>query len=714
MKPFARLSAWTALGALLLAAPAAVHAHPSYLAMPYIGEWDSPLPSAAQIPWDDITHIAEAFALPQYSGATPTFAAPGQIPWLVGSAHANGVKCVLSIGGASADNSAWSSSTQPAALGAFVANIMGLVAASGYDGVDIDWEFPGSWGDPSDYADFTALMSALYKALHDPADPNYKGAAFDGSPKSLSFYITPGYFICGVDWDAVGASCDFATIPGYDICPDGITEGPINGGWTFQDCRGTVDVPETVAGNMVKLTAGGADQFTFPRSKLVLGLPFYTCGGSQIKALTASGSHSSLNATTLESLWSSGATVNDSQAICAKTNWALSQGFKGIEMWEISQALPNSTVELGNIWSTVGGKSGCVAQPSATPSPGGVTALPTGTPSASPSRTATPSATPSATRTVGPTGTRTATASATPSGTLSATPCATASPSGTPTTTPTGTRTDTLSVTPSITMMPTGTVSSTRSPSASPSAGASATRTVTLSPTVTATATVSPMDSLSATPTFTAARSASPAPSGSATAKPSATLTCTVTGTASAMATLTFNGTMTPSRTATPTATVSVTFTPGGSASATARATGTRTVTATPTASPVPTASVTATPAIIAGPGASASPSPGLTAAAGSGPLQIDRGAARPDPDPYTVAFHLLGDADDVRLQCFTAALVRVGEAHSGPRRAGWGSLGLPPALRQSLRGGACYLVLTPSRGAQAGRRIVVKAYLTH
>lgn len=356
-------------------------AKPSYVVMPYLAMWAGGI-NTANLPWADITHIAEAFALPNANG-TLSMAAPGARPGLISTAHSNSTRVVISIGGASASNANWGSSSSGGTLNTFVANIMNMVGtgANSYDGVDIDWEFPAA----GESGQFTNLMSALYDALHNPANANYKGLAYDGQDKQLTFYISPGYFTCGVNWGVVGNYCDYAVIPGYDICSNNF-EGPIIGTTTLTDC-GNVTAELSVTGNMGKITGAG-----FPKAKLVLGMPFYNCAGSTISAVTASGSHASLNTTSGESTWSSGAIVNDSQAFCFKMNWVFTQGLKGIAIWELSQAYPvNATTEVQAIWNSIGGTTGCLNLGTPTHTP---TRTRTPTPAGSPTPSPTPNVIP--------------------------------------------------------------------------------------------------------------------------------------------------------------------------------------------------------------------------------------------------------------------------------------------------------------------------------
>jgi len=174
-------------------------ANPPFLVYGYLGDWDTV--TLASLPWNSLTHVMDAFGIPNSNGTFSKTPRAG----LVTTGHSNGKRILLSIGGASASTANWSSSTAVGTVDTFVANIMNFVATNNYDGVDIDWEFPNANNAvPSDNAKFTALMQKLYSALTNSGDVNWKGLASDGGVRELTFFVSPGYNICGVDWNNVG------------------------------------------------------------------------------------------------------------------------------------------------------------------------------------------------------------------------------------------------------------------------------------------------------------------------------------------------------------------------------------------------------------------------------------------------------------------------------------------------------------------------------
>jgi hypothetical protein len=628
-----RLVSFCALFLLaLLSGRPAQGANPPYLVYGYLGDWDGV--TAAQMPWNSLTHVMDAFGLPDGSGGftkTPNTA-------MITAAHTNGKKMLLSIGGASASIANWNANTNGTNINAFVTNIMNFVAANNYDGVDIDWEFP----DATTKTQFMSLMQKLYSACTSSADPNWKGSA-----KELTFFISPGYYICGVDWTTIGNYCTYGILGGYDLqtTRSGMTfNGPINSAQTFTDCSGNSH-SLSVKGTVDRINALG-----MPKNKIILALPLYQApSAADVNTVICSGTGGTQFTPEDERQWNGGSeAVTDSWAFCQKMNWAAGYGLAGFGLWEIAYAVPtNQCTEISNIWSTLAGTTGCLTfLGTATPS---VTA--SGTPSLTGTRTATRTATQTATSgssatftpsvtataspsvTVSPTATSSATRTVTQSSTASPSATRSASPSATASASPSGTQTSTRTATQTITAGNSATFTPTLTPSASPTATRSASPSGTPSATGTASPSVSPSRTASSTATATQTASATPSASGTrtatASASPSATISPTPTETLVASDTASptqspvlsptdspsATASATPSGTATATRSATASVTPSGTASATASASPSASATATPSAtrSASPSATATATPSSSPSATASQSASPSAT-----------------------------------------------------------------------------------------------------
>ena len=124
----------------------------------YWSKYQSPPYAAAQIPFGKLTHINHAGVGLNGDG---TLSVPTGFlePALLGKAHEAGVKVLLLLGG---DFPAMAS---PAIMDSAVGNIWNFVSEKGYDGVDIDWEYPETSQDRKTFFD---LMTNLREVLPRP------------------------------------------------------------------------------------------------------------------------------------------------------------------------------------------------------------------------------------------------------------------------------------------------------------------------------------------------------------------------------------------------------------------------------------------------------------------------------------------------------------------------------------------------------------------
>ena len=329
-------------------------AKPPYQVFGYYQDADNL--NVAQLPFADLTCVVEAFAIPGSSG-TLSFS-PNTA--LVSAAHSNSTRVYFSIGGQSVSDSTWASACSSGNLTTFVNNIMNVVTTDGYDGVDIDWEFPNS----GDGTQFMNLMQALYPRLHGTT-------AYDGNPRGLNFFISPGYFYCGVNWATVGQYCDFGTLSGYDYGLDSYN-GPTSDTATFTNC-----LNQSHAGCLTD-SAQTLQGLGFPLSQLILGCPLYTkpSNTSILNEFNSGATVGTFHYPQDEASLSNGDIADVDQSFCRKINWAVgAKGMPGIALWEIGDAfLPNAnagyaTTQLTNIWNVIGGTSSCLSVGTPTPTP---------------------------------------------------------------------------------------------------------------------------------------------------------------------------------------------------------------------------------------------------------------------------------------------------------------------------------------------------------
>ncbi|MGE5402513.1 MAG: glycosyl hydrolase family 18 protein [Ignavibacteriales bacterium] len=132
----------------------------SKLAVGYYPDWVYQTYPYSAIDYSSLTHIVHAFIFPQNNGSITTdsyFLVPELIP----TAHQNGVKVLVGVGGYGYDAQFTALAANSTYRANFVNNLKNFILANGYDGADIDWEYPGS----ADKANCLALFQELRTAF---------------------------------------------------------------------------------------------------------------------------------------------------------------------------------------------------------------------------------------------------------------------------------------------------------------------------------------------------------------------------------------------------------------------------------------------------------------------------------------------------------------------------------------------------------------------
>lgn len=269
------------------------------------------------------------------------------------------LKTIIAVGGWS-----WSGRFSDAALTkesreAFADSAVDFVVKHGFDGIDIDWEYPVSGGlttnkrRPEDKQNFTLLMQELREKL------DARGKV-DGKDYILSFAGAAGsWYVRNVELDKLGQIVDYANIMTYDIHgtwePSTDFNAPLYSG---SDAAGYQMKPSVDSSINSWINAG------FSKSKLVMGVPFYGyvyksvsetnnglyqtySGGASINYTNIVANY--LNATGYtryfhsESMvpWlfngSTFITYEDADSMNAKANYIKNKDLGGAMIWELSQ-----------------------------------------------------------------------------------------------------------------------------------------------------------------------------------------------------------------------------------------------------------------------------------------------------------------------------------------------------------------------------------------
>jgi GH18 family chitinase len=204
-----------------------------------------------------VDFIIHGFAVPRADGsidATQGNFADYLASGLVAETHRRGKKILVSLGGAVGSQHFAGIAASPSLREQFARNLVELVRREGYDGVDVDYEFPEG---PQQTREFTLLMQAVHQAVK-ANNPSHV----------VVFGASPGYFIDSYEWGLLGQYSDYALVFGYDW------KNPANGPMTNPGV-----VQWTAQNHTIEASVRGALDFAlgrgYPASKLVMGLPFY-------------------------------------------------------------------------------------------------------------------------------------------------------------------------------------------------------------------------------------------------------------------------------------------------------------------------------------------------------------------------------------------------------------------------------------------------------
>jgi GH18 family chitinase len=177
---------------------------------------------------------------------------------LAAKVHATGGKVIFSIGGANHSGAFGGIAANATTRQTFADNVVKLVNQYGYDGVDLDYEFPG---DDTAKANHLLLAQAVYAKVK-----------ANNAAHLVVFGVSPGYFLPFFAWSGLGQATDYAFYFCYDWDADG---APMTAPGKMYSLPGGQSIERSCRGAMNFMIASG-----YPSQKIIVGMPFYGSNGA--------------------------------------------------------------------------------------------------------------------------------------------------------------------------------------------------------------------------------------------------------------------------------------------------------------------------------------------------------------------------------------------------------------------------------------------------
>lgn len=286
----------------------------SMIAAAYFPDWTADIlpPDAVDFNLFDLIDFAFAIPTANFDVRFTQDNSGTLLHQLVALAHANNTKVLISVGGWTGSNLFSAAVASPSSRATFVANIVKMVNTYGVDGIDIDWEYPGTSGNPgngqspNDTANFLIFLNLLRQSLAPDA--------------RISACVTQGAFIGAdgsplADVSAFAAVLDNILVMNYDVWGASSTPGP--NAPLSNACPDSNQPNANQASGIAAWTAAG-----MPADKILMGIPSY-------------GYISSSTATTLVHKRSIGGTSNRERAALARAENAKSHGRRSFEAGQV-------------------------------------------------------------------------------------------------------------------------------------------------------------------------------------------------------------------------------------------------------------------------------------------------------------------------------------------------------------------------------------------
>ncbi len=307
-----------------------------YQVVGFYPSWRQDVMPVQDIPWDKLTRLVYAFAIPNTDGTLNT-AELGSIRELADSAHAHGVEIYFSAGGGDGSANFPVMATNETSRTRFIREVRQYVFENCLDGVDIDWEY---WSGYANNVVVPAESNALVSILRDLKK--------ELSPFNLGISVDLG----ASDWagkhffDEVSLYADHLMVMSYDFTGTWTAPGPHS---AFADAVGSgSDINSTGLAYWVNYRQ-------WPSSHVLLGVPFYgknfdLGGGTGVSYADILLQYpDAWKSDRVNNIYYDGLTTMED-----KTQYIIDDNYSGIMIWEITQDSRTDSVSLLNtIYNTL-------------------------------------------------------------------------------------------------------------------------------------------------------------------------------------------------------------------------------------------------------------------------------------------------------------------------------------------------------------------------
>ncbi len=265
----------------------------------------------SKLRFDIVTHVNYAFAIPTVHGHVLPLERPEHARAVVEKAHAHGAKVCISLGGWSYQDIPLEATFRegtntPEKIAQLAEEIVSLAEDYGFDGVDVDWEYPHvDDGSKEQYETFISLLHSKLK------------------PKGM---LLTAAILAGVDSrnQPITSATDAQDFPSFDKL-DWVNlmtydcDGPKHS--TYEFARNSIEYWVTVRG--------------FAPGKMTLGVPFYgrPLPGEYHLLLEADPDAADKDMVMIDGreIW-----YNGRETLKKKVALAREYGLSGVMLWEIS------------------------------------------------------------------------------------------------------------------------------------------------------------------------------------------------------------------------------------------------------------------------------------------------------------------------------------------------------------------------------------------